>query len=336
MKQIPLTRVRHATNFSAALQEIGAPVDRILYQSGLDCETLDNIGSDGIISALSMLDYAEKAANHTGIFDLGCYAGTMPIESYGNFGRRVASAPTLHNAVTTFCREVHTECSEADYFLTLGKSSAWFCHGPVPGGTTQQTQHELYAVMIIIQVIQLALGKQWLPQRIRLQASDESAARMNEALLKTTIEFGAPITAVEFPLKHLASPLLHDARSTDFQYIDTSTGCIEFPKEQVPALKALIELQISQSRQPSIDIAAEMAGVSKRTLQRFLSEQATSYSSLLDEVRMEMALSLLRDPTQSITDIAVGLGYANIAHFSRAFKRMTGLSPKGYRKQLLD
>ena len=37
------------------------------------------------------------------------------------------------------------------------------------------------------------------------------------------------------------------------------------------------------------------------------------------------------DGQLTITDISFELGYANVAHFSRAFKRISGLSPKMYR-----
>jgi AraC-like DNA-binding protein len=47
-----------------------------------------------------------------------------------------------------------------------------------------------------------------------------------------------------------------------------------------------------------------------------------------------MAVPLLNDTSSSITDITLELGYANVAHFSRAFKRITGMSPKEYSNML--
>ena len=334
MKSVPLTRARHASNFVIALEEKGAITDRLLNRANLPVGLLDCIGEDGVISALSMLDFAENAALHTGILDLGYWAGIVPLEGYGEFGKRVVSAPTLHSAITTFCRDVRSECSEADYYLKHDGASAWFCHGPVGNSALQQSQHELYALMIIIQVIQLALGSDWQPARIRLQSLDESGARNNDFLLKTDIEFGAPNTAVEFPVKSLATPLKRQIKAT-YASLDTDSILTEnLPGDPLVALKELITLYAKQSKMPSIELTAELAGVSRRTLQRFLNSKATSYSLLLDEVKFNMALPLLADKSNSITEISFQLGYANVAHFSRAFKRITGMSPKFYRNML--
>lgn len=333
MKSIPLTRARHATNFAIAMQDKGEKPDGLLASTHLDAELLHGIGGDGVISAISMLEFAENAAHRTGIRDLGFWAGLVPIEGYGAFGRHVINAPTLHGAIMTFCREVKSECSGSDYFLRIGDEEAWFCHGLVPGGEVQQSQHELYALMIITQVIRLALGADWQPDQIRLQSRDDSGARVNDYLLNTTIEFGAPITAVRFPKEKLAAPLNQPetiaTASHDDKLQENTTG---FPEDPLVAIKALITLYIREANRPNIEIAADIAGVSKRTLQRYLGSRATSYHRLVDEVKYEIALPLLKDPANTVTAISSMLGYSDIAHFSRAFKRITGISPRAYRE----
>ncbi len=311
-------------------------IECLLERTRFSTDLLENSNDDGIISALSMLDFAETAAQETGICDLGFWAGMVPLESFGDFGKRIASAPTLHSAILTFCSEVSGECSEADYYLTYEGSSAWFCHGPFGSDPSHQSQHELYALMIIIQVIRLALGSNWTPLRICLQSADETSARANHFLSNTNIEFGALITAVEFPLKSLATLLRYPVDQTSKTIESGSVAYAEkFPADPLAALKELIFHYTRQDKQPSIELAAELSGVSKRTLQRFLHSKTTTYSSLIDQVKFEMALPLLRDKKNSITEISFQLGYADPAHFSRAFKRITGLSPSGYRN-LLD
>lgn len=333
MKTLPLTRARHASNFATALEVKGEPTERLLERTRLPAEFLDSIGGDGVISAVNMLDFAEVAARKTGIRDLGVWAGKVSIEEYGDFGKHVASAPSLHSAILTFCREVHGECSTANYYLKLGKSSAWFCHGPVGTTISQQSQHELYALMIIIQVIQLAMGANWKPAHIRLQSKDESGAWDNDFLSKINIEFGAPITSVEFPIESLASPLHHASiKPYSSRKHDATAFADQLPNDPVNALKRLIATYTMPSQYPTIELAAEFAGVSKRTLQRFLSDKGTTYSGLVDQVRFDMATPLLRNRSYSISDISMQLAYSNVAHFSRAFKRISGMSPKSYRK----
>ena len=115
-----------------------------------------------------------------------------------------------------------------------------------------------------------------------------------------------------------------------------SNSSSELSIEPLEALYSLISGFIEGSINPSIEITAEASGVSIRTLQRYLKSQSTSYSKLLDQVRLDVAMTLLADPKNSITDVTTELGYANIAHFSRAFKRLAGISPRSYRNIASD
>jgi AraC-like DNA-binding protein len=78
---------------------------------------------------------------------------------------------------------------------------------------------------------------------------------------------------------------------------------------------------------------AEIVGVHPQTLQRALQTRAINYRQLVDEVRAEQATALLRVGDASLTDIAFDLGYTDVTHFTRAFRRWTGVSPRQFRSQ---
>jgi AraC-like DNA-binding protein len=83
----------------------------------------------------------------------------------------------------------------------------------------------------------------------------------------------------------------------------------------------------------AIDEVAEMAGISARTLQRRLRQAGMSFSELLQQVRFERAASFLRESDVTILEVALQVGYEDPSHFSRAFRRLAGVSPKQYRQQ---
>jgi AraC-like DNA-binding protein len=85
---------------------------------------------------------------------------------------------------------------------------------------------------------------------------------------------------------------------------------------------------------PTLHDAAYSTGISPRTMQRSLTKHGTSFTSLLDAARMELAIEWLPDEQCSISKIARDLGYGEISSFSRAFRRATGTSPRAYRKSL--
>ena len=70
-----------------------------------------------------------------------------------------------------------------------------------------------------------------------------------------------------------------------------------------------------------------------RLCQVQLSEEADR-KDILNNIRIEKAKELLKDPSLRIGDIADMVGFLDMAHFSRVFKRQTGLSANEYRNSL--
>ncbi|MGO4258651.1 AraC family transcriptional regulator ligand-binding domain-containing protein [Marmoricola sp. RAF53] len=73
--------------------------------------------------------------------------------------------------------------------------------------------------------------------------------------------------------------------------------------------------------------------VSVRTLQRRLAAKGLVFERMVDDVRREQAMTLLKDPTLPASDIAGLLGYVEQSSFSHAFRRWTGMSPRAWRAQ---
>ena len=79
------------------------------------------------------------------------------------------------------------------------------------------------------------------------------------------------------------------------------------------------------------DVAAKL-GLSRRTLQRKLSEENTTFQKQLNSVRETLAIHYLRNTQMTSNDIAFLLGYAELNSFLRAFTVWTGKSVSEYRK----
>jgi AraC family transcriptional regulator len=58
-----------------------------------------------------------------------------------------------------------------------------------------------------------------------------------------------------------------------------------------------------------------------------------TFREYLTLIRLRRATDLLKRSSTSITEIAVGCGFSDHAHFTRTFKRATGLTPTAYRIQ---
>lgn len=82
----------------------------------------------------------------------------------------------------------------------------------------------------------------------------------------------------------------------------------------------------------SIEHCAAGMRIPVRTLQRRLTEERQSFSTLLNKQRLELAKQQLRHGKDALAQIALELGYSDQTSFCRAFRRWTGLSPRSYRQ----
>ncbi|MCH8866438.1 MAG: helix-turn-helix transcriptional regulator [Proteobacteria bacterium] len=83
------------------------------------------------------------------------------------------------------------------------------------------------------------------------------------------------------------------------------------------------------------DSACRALKLSRRTLQRRLRAEQTSYQKVLHEVRAVLAVNYLSDERLQALEVAMLLGYSNISSFTTAFKSWYDMPPVEYRQKVL-
>jgi AraC-like DNA-binding protein len=83
------------------------------------------------------------------------------------------------------------------------------------------------------------------------------------------------------------------------------------------------------------DAACRALKLSRRTLQRRLKAEKTSFQKVLQEVRAVLAISYLKDDRLKALEVAMLLGYSSISAFTTAFKSWYDLPPAEYRQRFL-
>lgn len=85
----------------------------------------------------------------------------------------------------------------------------------------------------------------------------------------------------------------------------------------------------------SPSVTARRLCVNVRQLQESLSALGITYTGLLHRERMDRASAMLRSTARGlpVQEIALCLGYYDTAHFSNAFRRYSGMSPRQYRNR---
>jgi len=80
------------------------------------------------------------------------------------------------------------------------------------------------------------------------------------------------------------------------------------------------------------ETVARSLGMSKRTFQRKLEAEATTFRKVLDEERSHRAMHLMNTSSLATYEIAFLLSYSEPSALQRAFKRWTKQTPGQYRQ----
>ncbi len=144
--------------------------------------------------------------------------------------------------------------------------------------------------------------------------------------------FGADSSGFVLPREALDAPVL----AADPRLLATALDLAESALGARPAARAAAALVGERLRallpHASLEAVAGALKMSPRTLQRRLEQEGTRFAEVLDGVRQELARSLVKDPALPLGEIAYRLGFADLATFSRAFKRWTGSPPGTFRR----
>ena len=80
---------------------------------------------------------------------------------------------------------------------------------------------------------------------------------------------------------------------------------------------------------------ADKVYVSQWHLSKLLNKELSqNFSEVLNGVRIKKAKELLADPSKSISEVSDEVGFLEVAHFSKVFKKLTGESANEFRNKL--
>ncbi|GGI22900.1 hypothetical protein GCM10010987_21710 [Bradyrhizobium guangdongense] len=100
-------------------------------------------------------------------------------------------------------------------------------------------------------------------------------------------------------------------------------------------LRAIERLRSDSDADVSLDALASDAGLSRFHFCRAFKESTgLSPHAWLRQHRHAQAMTMLRDTDESIVQIAAALGYSSQTAFAAAFRKMTGETPRDFRRHM--
>lgn len=201
---------------------------------------------------------------------------------------------------------------------------------------TRRPGHEILEVCALVETmaaVRALTGRsEETPVCVLLPSTSESTQAL-DAYFGVQVRVGQPRAAIVLADESVDCPLTHANemfRTIFEQQAQEELGALPPERDFFAVLKADILRGLAAGR-ANVQDCARLLGVSSRTLERQLARRGTSFQRLLDESRMQRALSLLATDLP-IAEVAALLGYSERSAFHRACLRWFGETPAQLRR----
>ena len=328
---LPLTRASGMAPLVAFLDSLGAPTARLLREARIPPALLEE--GEALVPLHLVHRFVEVAARWTDVENLGAALGQRTCAyDLGAFGQRLARAVTVYDYLQTGARLIGSVSSGERFWLTREREQVRFHHFQ-PGSPGPGRDHsDLYALAVTIGMLRSFLGADWRPQQVRLLASNARMIGNGAVFGDTEICLNQSHSSFAMPLATLQRAIPAALRSRSERAAVTAALKPDMPSGFLDRVESLIT-SLLMADSLDVEILAEAAGTSTRTLQRQLQAYGLSYSAIVQQTRLGLACDWLSGTGMLISEISAVLGYADPAHFSRAFRRKSGMTPQQYRNQ---
>lgn len=329
MSRIPITRCQFLIPFADIYDEIGAPTASLLEKFRLPTSLMEK--ADDFVPLLRAVDFAERGQQSQGIVDFGFQAAKRVEFCHLSARLRtvVGYSPTLFTALQQVCKLATLEDNVLNMWLEHSDDHVKICSKLIGTSGLAHLEHSQWLQNIFpIHIVRQFVGPGWEPATIAFEARYVPSLETRSCWPNTRFLSGQFASWIEVPRSFMALTNAIGELSPDCLDDEaTSAG-----DDVIRSLRLMLPSYLDEGI-PSVVEIAEMAGTSVRSLQRRLSLAGLTYSELLEAARFEKAAKLLRTTDAKVIEVAFAAGYADPAHFTRAFRRMSGTTPRRFRHE---
>jgi AraC-like DNA-binding protein len=305
-----------------ALQQQGIDPEPLFRRAGLPSSQVHDANARYPLAALQRLWHL--AAQATGDPCFGLEVGRLwHPTTFQALGYAALASASLRDALASLVRYCHVVSTGVVLQLvdrTDEVDLVIASRGPDPLGSA--AGHATQAAMAaVVTLCRQARSGTVLLHRVTLTRYEREAAARLEAF------FGCPVAsgtqdALVFGAHELDAPLAtfnHELLRLNREHVAQYLAGLE-----ASDVSGQVRLQIARLLPAGLTDAGDVAQalhMSRRTLQRKLQLQDTSFRRLLDETRRDLARQYLHDVTLSMAEVASLLGFTETSSLSRAMRR---------------
>lgn len=311
----------------------GWDVTAIAREQGIDFAKLDNVND--VIALGQYIGFMEAVAKTFNSPHFGLYAAKKTkLDALGPIGFLFASAPTLQDAIEGLVGYVSAIQGGTTNTLRISGNDAILEYQILGNSIAPRRQDAEYSISINYEHIKNYIKSDFELKEVRFehQQTGNHATYSNHFGCDVFFEQSSNFLIFDKSILSIANPSiskkLYPILSAHLQNIVAKKTSIESMTDRVnDALTPNILAKGAKAQ----DVATKL-GLTSTTIARKLKTETTSFSTLVKRRRVGLAKRLLKHSTTPISHIALQLGYAESASFTRAFKTASGMTPDQFRQ----
>jgi len=327
LARLSMTMLDHAT-------ALGADRDLVIHEAGLDKVDFNN--PESRVPAITMERFWRSLMKHAPDPALGLRLGSsISVREWGIVGYTMAYSRSLGEALNRLCRYSHIlNQGLALSLIAQDVRTTLVIHSELAfDGLQHPVDIRPAAVLHSAREI---TGVEIIPVEVQFSYPTPEDTSHHARYFGCPLSFGCDETALVFRRDDLMLSV-SGADEELCKYLDRLADEMITTLAQdssfVNKVRHVIWTELSDGL-PTLQHTAETLGISIRALQRRLSEEDTTFATVLRDLRREVAMGLIRHREIAVCEIAYLLGYSEPSTFHRAFRRWTGTSPREYRRTM--
>lgn len=317
--------------FAELVAEFGVELNALLKPLNLASDIFDD--EDNFIDIVTASKLLENAAQQCDCPHFGLLLGSrQSFRFLGVLGLMMQSAPNTGHAFKE-CFQHHELHVQGVHWSTHIEGGYAFAKLSYEGNLEPSIQSIGLSLAQANNMWRMMTNNDWRPTNVCFHYDAPAHTWFYRQLFGTNITFNADFDGLIFPAQDLLLPV----HTQDDYLHDTLNRFVtdlhdEIDRDCTTQVKRAIR-QVLPTGRSSLDSIARLFNCDKRTLQRRLKKENTTYQALLNEERMSIACKHLSRATTPLTTIAELVGLSDISTFSRAFKQQIGCSPSEWRER---
>ncbi len=336
MRNVTVIRSAAVRGFRATVAELGGDAERFAEVVGLPVSALDS--DDMLVPVKTVAALFDCAAAKLDCPDLGLRIGArQDLGMLGPLALAIQASATIEEALSCATRYlfVHSPALmltvKPDPYRVDGVSALQY------GGRVNDPIHHQgvdSGMAFLHRALWTLAGGRYGLRSVELAHRPRTAPTVYEEFFGAPVRVERPASLLRVPNALLGRPL-RDGGNPHLRQLAEAFLAEQLPpdaaREIAPRVRAAVQRLLGTTR-PDIDTVSTMLSLHPRTLQRRLSEEDTTFATLVDDVRRRTARRYLTTTDMPMTQVASLLGFSEQSVLSRSCRRWWSATPLQVRR----